>query len=303
MIKLEELCVMDENSVLKANVPSKKGCSILSRTAMALCVAVFISGCASTRSSSPDKYANVPVHDLEKRYRANPNDYVLATAFGDSLRRAGRTEQAVAVLERVVMKKPNNKQALSVYGKTLIAMGQLNKAQSVLMQAHSPDRPDWSVLSALGSIEDQKGNQKAAQNYYIEALKIQPNEPSVLSNLGLSYILDNRLVEAEQVLRKAASHPKADEKVKANYIMVQELIRGASPEVQSAHRSSHTAQMPVQQPQRNRQMQAPRHPRTAPATARKGRASPQQYQREDHLFSPPPQTRHQGRRYDPADFY
>mgnify|MGYP006384012525 CR=1 FL=1 len=43
---------------------------------------------------------------------------------------------------------------------------------------------------------------------YRKALDIQPNEPSVLSNLGMSYLLSDDLKTAETYMRSAASAPR-----------------------------------------------------------------------------------------------
>ncbi len=49
-----------------------------------------------------------------------------------------------------------------------------------------------------GTSLDQFGRHDEARNYYASALKIVPGEPSVLSNLGLSYVLSKDLPKAEE---------------------------------------------------------------------------------------------------------
>ena len=61
---------------------------------------------------------------------------------------------------------------------------------------------------------------KAAQVYYQTSLRIAPGEPAVLSNLGLSYALSRNLPEAEQALRQANAHPRADARVRHNLSLV-----------------------------------------------------------------------------------
>ena len=63
----------------------------------------------------------------------------------------------------------------------------------MLSRAHSPDNPDWRILSVQGTALDQLGKHEEARRYYASALKIVPDEPSVLSNLGLSYVLSREL--------------------------------------------------------------------------------------------------------------
>ena len=59
----------------------------------------------------------------------------------------------------------------------------------MLSRAHSPDNPDWRILSVQGTALDKLGKHEEARRYYASALKLAPDEPSVLSNLGLSYML------------------------------------------------------------------------------------------------------------------
>ena len=55
-----------------------------------------------------------------------------------------------------------------------------------------------------------------ARQVYASALKIAPDEPSVLSNLGLSYVLSKDLPEAEETLRRAHARAGTDPRVRAN---------------------------------------------------------------------------------------
>jgi Flp pilus assembly protein TadD len=86
----------------------------------------------------------------------------------------------------------------------------------VLGRAHSPDDPDWGLLSAQGATLDQLGRYEEARQYYASALKIVPDQPSVLSNLGLSYVLSKELSRAEETLRRAYRVGGRDPRVRAN---------------------------------------------------------------------------------------
>ena len=90
----------------------------------------------------------------------------------------------------------------------------------MLGRAHSPDDPDWRMLSAQGATLDQLGRYEEARQYYASALKIAPDEPSVLSNLGLSYVLSKDLPKAEETLRRAYSLAPTDPRVRANLALV-----------------------------------------------------------------------------------
>jgi tetratricopeptide (TPR) repeat protein len=66
----------------------------------------------------------------------------------------------------------------------------------------------------------QQGRHDEARRYYASALKIVPEEPSVLSNLGLSYVLSKDLPKAEETLRRAYASGKADARVRQNLGLV-----------------------------------------------------------------------------------
>src|SRR4029079_1519782 len=156
------------------------------------------------------------VEVAEARYRANLKDADAALQYGKALRAAGQKSQAVAVLEQATIAHPGNKAMLAGYGRALADNGNFQQAFDVLGQAHTPDNPDWRILSAQGATLDQLGRFEEARQYYTSALKIVPDEPSVLSNLGLSYVLSKELPRAEETLRRAHSLANSDLRIRAN---------------------------------------------------------------------------------------
>ena len=155
-----------------------------------------------------------------ERYRANPKDTGAALRYGKALRATGQRAQAVAVLEQATLANPDDKALLGGYGRALADNGNFQQAFDVLSRAHTPDDPDWRILSAQGTALDQLGRYDEARQYYASALKIAPEEPSVLSNLGLSYILSKDLPKAEETLRRANNRPDADQRVRLNLALV-----------------------------------------------------------------------------------
>ena len=136
--------------------------------------------------------------------------------YAKALRATGQRSQAVAVLEQASILHPDNKALLAGYGRALADNGNFQLAFDILTRAHSPDNPDWQILSAQGTALDQLGRHEEARQYYASALKIVPDEPSVLSNLGLSYVLSKDLPKAEATLRRANSRADADPRVRQN---------------------------------------------------------------------------------------
>jgi Flp pilus assembly protein TadD len=168
-------------------------------------------------------------------YEKNPRDPVNGVTYANLLRMNGRDAQALAVMQQVAIANPEDRTVLAAYGKAQAAAGQLQQALDTIGRAQTPDRPDWRLISAEGAILDQMGRPNDARQRYRDALDIQPNEPSVLSNLGMSYLLTGDLRTAETYLRSAAGQPAADSRVRQNLALVVGL-QGRFPEAEQIAR-------------------------------------------------------------------
>jgi Flp pilus assembly protein TadD len=267
--------------------------ALLAMTALPLCLA----GCKSLSMSDmtasiskPDTVVPSAPEDVrrytqawEKRYESRPNDKETALAFARGLRAQGQYDQAVAVLQKTALKNPEDLEILGGYGKALADAGRFPEAAEVLKQSHRPEKPNWSILSAQGSVADQMGDHGSAQAFYRESLKINPGEPAVLSNLGLSLALTKRLDQAEETLRLANAHPKADARVRQNLALVLALqgkfteaeaisARDVSPEQAAANVT--TIRQMISQSNTWREIQKPDgKPAPGPASARQQRAA------------------------------
>ena len=155
-----------------------------------------------------------------KAYDSNPGEKVASINYARALRALTRYSEAASVMRAAAVKAPKDREVLAAYGKALADSGQFEQAKDVLTRAYPPERPDWTIMSVQGSVEDRLGDHEAAQRFYLDALKIAPGEPSVLSNLGLSYALTKQLALAEDALRRAATSPHADARVRENLALV-----------------------------------------------------------------------------------
>src|SRR5262245_11828636 len=207
--------------------------SLLRRLAPTACVILAV-GLAGCQTSGPgdvtgslgekaEAKATDPRRDLDtyrERFKANPKDTDAALKYGKALRSTGQKSQAVAVLEQASMANPSNQALLAGYGRALADNGNFQQAFDVLARAHKPGGPVWPILSAQGATLDQLGRFDEARQYYMSALKIAPDEPSVLCNLGLSYVLSKELPKADEALRRAYSLAGSDPRIRANRALV-----------------------------------------------------------------------------------
>jgi len=185
-----------------------------------------ITGSVGSRAEAPSPVSAAadPSREIEtygERFRANPRDPEAAMRYGQALRANGQRAQAVSVFEQATLNNPGNKTLMAGYGRALADVGSFERAFEVLGSAHSPTNPDWRILSAQGAALDQMARHDEARRYYNNALKIRPEEPSVLSNLGLSYMLSKDLPQAEATLRRAQQgRGNVDPRVRQNLGLV-----------------------------------------------------------------------------------
>src|SRR4051794_12030818 len=203
----------------------------LACTAGAAMLAASLGGCqtmaditgsvtSSKAEPNPDADPRRAAELYGERYRGNPRDADAALRYGQALRSTGQRAQAVAVLEQASIAHPGNRALLAAWGRALADNGNFKQAFEVLGRAHTPDNPDWRILSVQGTALDQLGRHDEARRYYSSALKIVPDEPSVLSNVGMSYVLSKDLPKAEENLRRAHGHAGADTRVRQNLGLV-----------------------------------------------------------------------------------
>src|ERR1700687_3045046 len=203
---------------------------LLASAAVTAILAAGLGGCqtmsditgslTSKAEASPGADPRSSVEVYGERYRANPKDAEAALAYGQALRATGQRAQAVAVLEQATIAHPGNKPLLAGYGRALADNGNFQQAFDVLTRPLAPDNPDWRFLSGQEPALDQFGKHEEARRYYASALKIAPDEPSVLSNLGLSYVLSRDLPKAEETRRRVYASTRADARVRQNLGLV-----------------------------------------------------------------------------------
>ena len=238
---------------------------------LSLAAGLFLAGCAtdgrktgSISRNHAKPIAQMSVSELNQAtvkygnlYKKNPKSKEIGLTFANSLRMTGRAEQALAVMQQMVIHHSEDRQVLAAYGKALASTGNLEKALKIIRRAQRRDQPDWRLSSAEGAILDQLGKPKIARKLYHSALDLKPNEPTILSNLGMSYVLTNDLAGAETYLRKAIAQPGADSLVRQNLALVvglqgrfkeaETIARGELPTQEAEANINYLRQMLTQQ--------------------------------------------------------
>jgi Flp pilus assembly protein TadD len=138
-------------------------------------------------------------------------------------RQTGDLTAASKTLSQLVLVAPDDPRVLSEYGKTLVALGRSDDALAFLERATQIQPFDWSLYSAQGVAFDQKGQFKQAQESYEHALRLKPGEPAVLSNNALSHMQSGDLDGAERLLLAAAQKGGDYPRISNNLALVQGL--------------------------------------------------------------------------------
>ncbi|CDZ68638.1 Flp pilus assembly protein TadD [Neorhizobium galegae bv. orientalis] len=204
--------------------------------ALAILAVLSVTGCATKRDvettgsiprASAASMDGMNANDLastEKSvgasYARDPKNKQIGLQYATVLGMTGKNAQALAVMQQVVIAHPADRDVLAAYGKAQAGAGQLEQALATINRAQTPDHPDWRLYSAEGAVLDQLGRSAEARQKYRMALDTQPNEPSVMSNLGMSYVLSGDLKTAEAYMRNAAGQPAADSRVRQNLALV-----------------------------------------------------------------------------------
>ncbi|MDX8453009.1 tetratricopeptide repeat protein [Mesorhizobium sp. VK9D] len=204
-------------------------------TAFMAALAASVAGCGSTSRMTTGSISRADSRPLEtmsagelhvatsrlgESYARNPNDKRMAMNFAAALQMDGDADQSLAVMRKLAIAYPKDREVLAAYGKALAANGQFEPALDAVRRAQTPEYPDWKLVSAEAAILDQMGQKDEARQNYRKALELKPNEPSVLSNLGMSYVLEGDLRTAETYMRSAAQQPGADSRVRQNLALV-----------------------------------------------------------------------------------
>jgi Flp pilus assembly protein TadD len=215
----------------------------MSRLAIALLAASSLAACASTgqphaslgteadarapnaHPRQVDRHARAEIAHQDmltqmafwaSEYDAFPNDLEAAQKFSECLRLAGRSDRAVTVSGEALQRFPQDPALMRTYGLAQIAARDPQDALRPLALLVAADAHDWKDRSALGAALDQLGRFSEARQAYAEALAISPNQVGVLTNMGVSHLMEGDPAAAEPVLRQAAAQPNAPPEARQN---------------------------------------------------------------------------------------
>lgn len=182
----------------------------------------------AVRPATPEQIAEAERSDpltranfWAREHKINAADLNTTVKFMRSLRALGSHERVTDVATKALPIHPDSYEIYLELGRSLLANNKPTEAsQAFVRSADLSPETDATPLAALGVAFDRLEMHDKAQQAYAIALQRQPDRVSTLSNYGMSLALTGQLELAETQLRKAASLPRADVRVRQNLALI-----------------------------------------------------------------------------------
>ena len=165
--------------------------------------ALHLLGCALLLQGHPRQ----AVTPLERAARAS-QDPTIETQLAIALRQTGRTDDALARLQRATKRRPAYPAAFHELGFLLFSLHRIDEAIAVIGQGLelAPRMPELSVL--LGGIHHARRDLAKAKAAYAHALAVAPGHAGAHYGMGVVLFDDGEfLLAAEHLERSLAGNP------------------------------------------------------------------------------------------------
>ncbi|TVQ83090.1 MAG: hypothetical protein EA357_07030 [Micavibrio sp.] len=209
---------------------------------LCLCTALLLSGCQSTegkeryrqaiesRQQITQENAAEAVELYERLYTRNAGDTEIAVKYAEALRKSGRPQQALTVLQPLADLQQNREpEMLLEYTAVNIALGRFMHAEHALSRFASLSEEQKKnhmpqALNLEGLILSAGGHHEEAEEKYRTALAEWSGDPSpVMNNLALCLAQQGAFDEAVELLREARLISPDGRMQQQNLILVEKL--------------------------------------------------------------------------------
>jgi Flp pilus assembly protein TadD len=143
---------------------------------------------------------------LATQWKSDPTNLAVTLAYAKSLESLGQKPTQIDVLRQASAQSQNDAASQSQLGRALLAAGEIEGASDNLARAVALNPRDVQALSAYGATLDQQTKHVEAREKYKAALALAPNDMGIVNNMAMSFALQGKLPDAENLLRKAISH-------------------------------------------------------------------------------------------------
>ena len=122
------------------------------------------------------------IEELEKKFNENPRRYFAPLAH--EYRKAGETEQAIALCRAYLPQQPGHMSGHIVFGQALFDAGEIDEAQGVFETALGLDPENLIALRHLGDIAHSRGDIAGARSWYRRVLDADPRNEEIAAQLA-----------------------------------------------------------------------------------------------------------------------
>jgi serine/threonine-protein kinase len=119
-------------------------------------------------------------------------------------RGTGRSEEALADLQRALDRDPRSAEAFREIGRVHQSLGRTKEAEQAFRRAAEQRPSDWAVHNYLGGLYAASGRFPEAEVEFWRVIALAPDNQRGYNNLGAVCYLQGRLEEAEGSFRRAA---------------------------------------------------------------------------------------------------
>lgn len=165
------------------------------------------------------------IERLRTAYKQHPGSVELARMIGDVLRRAGRVEEAIAVLSEAGARFPDDPELFYSLGVAHYDAGNLEGMADAMQRVIEIDPQHAHAMNFLGYSWAEKGIRlEEAERLIKRALEILPNDGYITDSLGWVYYRQGRVQEALRVLEEAARLAPNDPEISSHLAKVYEEL-------------------------------------------------------------------------------
>ncbi len=136
-----------------------------------------------------------------------PDDLLLQA---DTLRQAGRAQEALEAADRALSARPGDAWGLVIRGRALLALDRAPEARATYERALEKDPADTEALRGLADAAFRAGNAGAAEGAYARILKADPTDTGALVRLGALRVRAGRVDEAREMFARALERNPRD---------------------------------------------------------------------------------------------
>lgn len=141
---------------------------------------------------------------LERGTKALPKDAALLYALAIVTDRLKDTNEALKLMQRVIVLDPTNVSAMNYVGYTYAERGtHLDEAEELLLRAAQMQPQDGYILDSLGWLYFKRNEYGKSLAVLEQAVKVVPNEPVVYKHLGDLYAAMGRTKDAMRCYEQA----------------------------------------------------------------------------------------------------